>query len=145
MTEARQVFQVKQTTNVNGRARTIEFIIDKGRLSVVGDTQHIVLQITEDNKKILAVSIDRETIVDLNQGTSYKFIIDIERSTSKSDTKLTATVVDYKGKDFWWFGTPEDSLNAYVREKSVYSLVSEFITDLLNFLSGNISVKAKQE
>lgn len=144
MAETRQVFQVRQTLNINGIARTIDFMIDKGKITS-DSPQHIVLQITEDNRRLLAVSIDKETIVDINEGTSYKFVIDIDRSTSESETKLTAEVVDHKRRDFWWFSTPEDSLTAYIREKSVESLVNEFIGDLLNFLSSNISVKAKRE
>jgi len=145
MAETKQVFRVRQTLNVNGRARIIEFMIDKGKTTTGGDTPHIVLQVTEDDKRILAVSIDKETKVDLNEGTSYKFVIDIDRTTSETETRLTAEVVDHKGRDFWWFGTPEDSLIAYIREKSVESLVAEFIRDLLNFLSSNIAVKTRQE
>jgi hypothetical protein len=139
MTENKQRFRVRQTLNVNDRARTIDFTITGG------DTPHIVLQVTENDKRVLSISIDKETIVDLNEGTSYKFVIDIDHSTSETETKLTAEVVDHKGRDFWWFGTPEDALTAYIRQKSVESLVAEFTRDLLNFLSGNISVKTRQE
>ncbi|MCC5998788.1 MAG: hypothetical protein LM573_06900 [Thermofilum sp.] len=50
-----------------------------------------------------------------------------------------------KGRNFWWFGTPEDELTAYVHEMSVESLVNEFVRDLLTFLSGSVTVKARQE
>jgi len=88
-----------------------------------------------------------EKIVDLNEGkgTSYKFVIDIDRSTYDSDTKLTAEIVDRKGRDFLWFDTPDDSLRAYIYEKSVEFLVNDFIKDLLNFLSYHIPVKTKRE
>jgi len=144
MTETRQVFQVRQTLNINGTARVIDFMIDKGKINS-DSPQRIVLQITEDNKRILSVSIDKEKIVDPNEGTSYKFVIDIDRSTHDSDTKLTAEIVDHKGRDFLWFDTPEDSLRAYIYEKSVEFLASDFIKDLLNFLSYHIPVKTKRE
>jgi len=144
MTETRQTFRVSQKTETSSIKRQIEFMIDKGKVSPSGDIQHITLVVTEDSKKVLSISVDKETIVNLNEGTSYKFVIDIDRSTNKADTKLTAEVVT-RGKDFWWFETPENSLIAYIREKSVESLVAEFVNDLLNFLSSNISVKARQE
>jgi len=146
MAETRHVFQVRQTLNINGTARVIDFMVDKGKIGS-DSPQRIVLQITEDNKRILSVSIDKEKIVDLNEGkgTSYKFVIDIDRSTYDSDTKLTAEIVDRKGRDFLWFDTPDDSLRAYIYEKSVESLVNDFIKDLLNFLSYHIPVKTKRE
>nr|ADJ54307.1 hypothetical protein pHA1_gp29 [archaeon enrichment culture clone 1(2010)] len=146
MAETRHVFQVRQTLNIQGTARVIDFMVDKGKIGS-DSPQRIVLQITEDNKRILSVSIDKEKIVDLNEGkgTSYKFVIDIDRSTYDSDTKLTAEIVDRKGRDFPWFDTPDDSLRAYIYEKSVESLVNDFIKDLLNFLSYRISVKTKRE
>jgi hypothetical protein len=144
MTESGQMFQVKQTVNVNGRARTVEFTVDRGKTASDG-VQHMVLTITEDNKRVLSILVDRETVANPNDGASYKFVVDINRNTSEVETKLTAEIVTRKGRDFWWFGTPEDELVAYVRERSIESLVNEFVRDLLTFLSGSVTVKARQE
>jgi hypothetical protein len=144
MIESGQMFQVRQTLNVNGRARTIEFTVDGGKTASDG-VQHMVLTITEDSKRVLSILVDRETVANPNEGPSYKFVIDINRNTSEVETKLTAEIVTRKGRDFWWFGTPEDSLAAYIRERGIESLVNEFVRDLLTFLSGSVTVKARQE
>ena len=141
MAENRLTFRVSQKTETASVKRQIDFVIDKGKISG-GDTQHITLVITEDDKRILAVSIDKETIVNLNEGTSYKFDIEIDCSMNQSVTRITAEVISHK--DFWWFGILEDTFTAYIREKSVELFVSEFVRDLLNFLTSNISVKARQ-
>jgi hypothetical protein len=140
MTENKQAFQVRQSIDVNGKTRVIEFIINK-----MDTTQQITLQITEDNKRILSISVNKEAIVDQDEKANYKHVINIDRFTSEADISLAAEVVDHRGRDFWWFEIPEESLTAFIRERSVESLVTEFIRDLLNYLSSNISIKARQE
>jgi len=143
MTENKQIFQVMQTLNIDGRNRTISFVIDKGKVEPDG-TQHIVLQITEDNKRVLSVSVDRETIVGLGKENGYKYVIDIDCSTGESDARLTAEVVDHVGRDFWWIDPPVDSLSAYISEKGVEGLAEEFIINLFSFITRNI-VKTRRE
>jgi len=140
MSESGKIFQVRQTLNVNGKTRIVDFMIDRGGPEADGSTQSIVLQVTEAGKRVLSIRVEKETVTDANEGKSYWFVIDIDRNDVGTKTKLTAEI-EGKGRDFSWFNVP-DSINvAYLHKKSIESLADEFTRDLLDFLSSHIRVK----
>ena len=144
MTEFRQTFRVTQTRNVNGFARTIDFMIDKGK--VTDGVQHIVLKIQEDVNRVLTVTVDKMIMINPSEGNGYKFTIKIEQEANEAEAKIMAEIIVHsEDKDFWWFRIPEDNLTAQLRERGIESIVNEFVKDVMNFLSSNISVNTKQE
>ncbi|MCI4409399.1 MAG: hypothetical protein JHC26_09920 [Thermofilum sp.] len=144
MTEFRQTFRVSQTRNINGFTRTIDFMIDKGK--VTDGVQHIVLKIQEDINQVLSVTVDKMIMINPSEGNGYKFTIKIEQETNEAEAKIMAEItVHGEDKDFWWFRIPEDKLTAQLRERGIESIVNEFVKDVMSFLSSNISVNTKQE
>jgi len=140
MAESGKIFQVRQTLNVNGKTRTVEFTINRGGPETGENTQSIILQVTEEDKRVLSIRVERETVTDPGEGTIYKFTIDIDRNDMGTKTRLTAEI-ESRGRDFSWFSVP-DSINvAYLHKKSIESLTAEFTRDLLDFLSSHIRVK----
>jgi len=140
MSEDGRILQVRQTLNVNGKTRTIEFTIDRGGKEDDEGSQSIVLQITEVNRRVLSIKVEREMVKDPNEGTSYKFIIDMDRNDREAKTKLTAEI-EGKDVDFSWFDMPESHIIIKLNQKSVEGLVAEFTKDLVEFLSSHIKVK----
>ncbi|MCI4409787.1 MAG: hypothetical protein JHC26_11900 [Thermofilum sp.] len=140
MSESGKIFQVRQTLNINGKTRTIEFTIDRGGAEDDEEKQSIVLQITEVNKRVLSIRVEREMVKDPSNGTSYKFTIDMDRNDRETRTKLTAEI-EGKDVDFSWFDIPESNLVIKLNQKSVEGLVAEFTKDLVEFLSCHIKVR----
>jgi hypothetical protein len=140
MSESGKMLQVRQTLNINGKTRTIEFMIDRGGSEDDEGTQSIVLQVTEVNRRVLSVRVEREMVKDPSDGTSYKFTIDIDRNDREAKTKLTAEI-EGKDIDFSWFNMPESHIIIKLNQKSVESLVADFTKDLVEFLSSHIKVR----
>jgi len=140
MTESGNIFQVRQTLNVNGKTRTVEFTIDRGGPEADGGTQSIVLQVTEAGKRTLSVRVERELVTDPNGRASYKLTIDVDRDDRVAKTKLTAEI-ESRDRDFSWFSVQDSYIVIKLSQKSIESLVAEFTRDMLEFLSSNIRVK----
>jgi hypothetical protein len=140
MTENKQKFKVKQNLNINGLQRTAEFSLEE----IDENTGQIVLQVTENNARTLAVGVIREIVTGEDNKKHNKFIVNIDRFTSSYETHITAEIVDSE-KEFFWFNIPPSNLNAMLHEKGFEALVNEFTRDLASFLSKYITVKKDEK
>lgn len=140
MTENKQVFRVKQNLNINGLQRTVDFSIEEAG----EDIKQIVLQVTENNARTLAVGVIRETVAGEDNKTHNKFTVNIDRFTSSSEAHILVEIVDNE-KDFFWFNIPANNLTEMLRERGVEALVSEFTRDLAGFVSKYIVVKKDEK
>jgi hypothetical protein len=140
MTENKQIFKIKQNLNINDLQRTVEFAIEE----VDKDIKQIVLQITENNARKMAVGVIREIVAGEDNKTHNKFTVNIDRFASSYESHLLAEIVDSE-KEFYWFSIPAGNLTAMLREHGVEALVNEFTRDLANFLSKYITVKKDEK
>ena len=127
MTEARQVFQVRQTTNVNGRARTVDFTIEK---------DVIFLQIRENEEEKLHIKVQRTR----EPGTNiYTFIISVTSKLSKhARVDLVTSVQDDVG--FHWFNWPHNTITKLIEEKGLTYVTRQFTRDIFNYLEKSAGV-----
>jgi len=140
MTEIKQVFRVKQNLNINGMLRTVDFSIEE----VGEDINQIVLQVTENNARTLAVGVIREIVAGEDNKTHNKFTVNIDRFTSSYEMHLVVEITDNE-KDFFWFNIPANNLTEMLRERGAEALVNEFTRDLANFVSKYIVVKKDEK
>jgi hypothetical protein len=140
MTEIKQVFRVKQNLNINGLQRTVDFSIEE----VGKDINQIVLQVTENNARTLAVGVIREIVAGEDNKTCNKFTVNIDRLASSHEMHLVVEITD-KEKDFFWFNIPANNLTEMLRERGTEALVNEFTRDLANFVSKYIVVKKDEK
>jgi hypothetical protein len=140
MTENKQVFRVKQNLNINGLQRTVEFSIEE----VGEDNKQIVLQVTENNARILAVTVTREIVAGEDNETRNKFTVNIDRFTSSYEMNLVVEIMDNE-KDFFWFNIPANNLTEMLRERGAEALVNEFTRDLVSFVSKYIVIKKDEK
>jgi stress response protein SCP2 len=140
MTEIKQKFRVKQNLNINGMQRTVEFAIEE----IDENIEQIVLQVTENNARTLAIGVIREIVTGEDNKKHNKFNVNIDRFASTYETHLLAEVVDSE-KDFFWFNIPVNNLTAMLHERGFEALVNEFTRDLTGFLSKYITVKKDEK
>ena len=140
MTENKQKFRVKQNLNINGLQRTVEFSIEE----ISENIEQIVLQATENNARVLAVGVIRETVTGEDNKKHNKLTVNIDRFASSYEAHFLAEIVDSE-KDFFWFNIPANSLTAMLRERGIETLISEFTRDLAGFLSKYITVKKDEK
>jgi hypothetical protein len=130
----------KKKLNINGLQRTVEFAIEEGDK----DIKQIVLQVTENNTKILEVGVIREIVTEEGNRTYNKFTVKIDRFASSYELELVVEITDHE-KDFFWFNIPANNLTEMLRKRGVETLVNEFTRDLTSFVSKYITIKEDEK
>jgi hypothetical protein len=126
MTEPSQ-FQVRQTLNVNGSVRTIDFTIEKDA---------IFLQIRENEEEKLNIRVQRTREQELN---IYTFTISVTSKLSKhARVDLVTSVQDDVG--FHWFSWPHNTITKLVEERGLTYVTRQFTRDIFNYLEKSAGV-----
>ena len=126
MTEPSQ-FQVRQTLNVNGSARTVDFTIEKDA---------IFLQIRENEEEKLNIRVQRTREPGSN---IYTFTISVTSKMSKhARIDLVTSILDDVG--FHWFNWPHNTITKLVEEKGLTYLTRQFTRDIFLYLEKSAGV-----
>jgi len=138
MTDSNQLFRITQTIDTDAKKRTVEFIIDRAN-------QHILLQISENDNRVLSIVVRRQISSEQDTEAHYKLTIELERYTENLDKKIKAEIIDYTGKDFSWFDVPNDILWSEIHGYTINDFVNMFIRDVLSLLTSNITLKKEEK
>jgi len=126
MTEPSQ-FQVRQILNINGSARTVDFIIEK-------DT--ILLEVKENMEEKLHIKVQRTKEPGSN---IYTFTISVTSKLSKhARVDLVTSVQDDVG--FHWFNWPHNTITKLIEEKGLTYVTRQFTRDIFNYLEKSAGV-----
>jgi hypothetical protein len=138
MTDNKQLFRIIQTIDADSEKRTVEFIIDYAR-------QHILLQISENDNRVLLVALRKQTSSESDTDQHYRFTVEIERFAQGYDKRIKAEINDYSGKDFDWFNVPDNILLSEINRYTIEAFVNEFVRDVLSLVTSNITVKREEK
>ena len=126
MTEPSQ-FQVRQILNINGSARTVDFIIEK-------DT--ILLEVKENMEEKLHIKVQRTKEPGSN---IYTFTISVTSKLSKhARVDLVTSVQDDVG--FHWFNWPHNTIKKLVEERGLTYVITQFTRDIFVYLEKSAGV-----
>jgi len=134
MTDSSQLFRIIQGIDANNKKRTVEFIIDRAK-------QCILLQISENDNRILLIVVQRQISAEPDTEMHYKLTIEVERYTQSLNKKIKAEIIDYAGKDFSWFDDPDDVLLSQIHNYTLIDFVNMFIRDVLSLITSNTILK----
>lgn len=132
------MFRIIQTIDADSEKRTVEFIIDYAR-------QHILLQISENDNRVLLVALRKQTSSESDTDQHYRFTVEIERFAQGYDKRIKAEINDYSGKDFDWFNVPDNILLSEINRYTIEAFVNEFVRDVLSLVTSNITVKREEK
>ncbi|MEM0109586.1 MULTISPECIES: hypothetical protein [Thermoprotei] len=134
MAENRQSFRISKKTEVSGVKRQIDFQVEKD-----GETGNIVLQIQENTKRVLNISVHR-TLEESEGNKYYKFTIDVDSENKNFKVELTTEIHDLTKIDFKWLSMTERVLTKSFEEFSVETNVRQFVRDLFLFIEESVGL-----
>lgn len=134
MTENRQSFRISKKTEVSGVKRQIDFQVEKD-----GETGNIVLQIQENAKRVLNISVHR-TPEESEGNKYYKFTIDIDSENKNFKVELTTEIHDLTRIDFKWLSMTERALTKSFEEFGIETNVRQFVRDLFLFIEESVGL-----
>lgn len=134
MAENRQTFRISKKTEVSGVKRQIDFQVEKD-----GETGNIVLQIQENTKRVLNISVHR-TLEESEGNKYYKFTIDVDSENKNFKVELTTEIHDLTKIDFKWLSMTERVLTKSFEEFSIETNVRQFVRDLFLFIEESVGL-----
>uniref|UniRef100_A0A7C1GAV2 Uncharacterized protein n=1 Tax=Thermofilum adornatum TaxID=1365176 RepID=A0A7C1GAV2_9CREN len=136
MAENRQTFRVSQKTEIDSVKRQIDFQIEK-----TDKEARITLQIQEDSKRVLNISVYKTAVEESAENKYYKFTINIDSALKNFRVELATEILDLTRIDFNWFTMPERTLAKLIEERGLEYVVKQFTMDLLIFIETGVGIK----
>jgi hypothetical protein len=135
MAETKQAFRRSQKIEIADVKRQIDFLVEK-----TDSDARITLQIQENAKRVLNISVYRTTVEESDKDKYYKFTINVDSDFKNFRVELITEILDLTRIDFNWFNMTERTLTKLIEERGLEFVVKEFTSDVFTFIEKSVEI-----